>query len=124
MIHQDKENNISFTSDEEESENLFLPISSSSPTSNLHKLNNEVSEMLNQCQVYASDFPIMGYQKENSALDNYAIDFNTEPGDVAFESEVVEIEPPLDKVENSQTNVSVPEENEETAAAMKVPNKI
>ena len=87
---QDKENNISFTSDEEESENLFLPISSSSPTSNLHKLNNEVSEMLNQCQVYASEFPIMGYQKENSALDNYAIDFNTEPGDVAFESEVVD----------------------------------
>ena len=83
---QDKENNISFTSDEEESENLFLPISSSSPTSNLHKLNNEVSEMLNQCQVYASDFPIMGYQKENSALDNYAIDFNIEPGDVASES--------------------------------------
>ena len=122
---QDKENNISLTSDEEESENLFLPISSSSPISNLHKLNNEVIEMLNQCQVYASDFPIMGYEKENSALDNYAIDFNTEPGDVAFESEVVEIEPPkLNEVEISQTNVSVPEENEETAAAIKVPNKI
>ena len=80
--------------------------------------------MLNQCQVYASDFLIMGYQKENSALDNYAIDF-TEPGDVAFESEVVEIEPPkLNEVEISRTNVSVPEENEETAAAIKVPNKI
>ena len=34
------------------------------------------------------------------------------------------IEPPkLNEVEISQTNVSVPEENEETAAAIKVPNK-
>ena len=81
---QDHENiNISFTSDEEESENLFLPVSSSPITieiSNLHELNNEISKMLNECQVSASAFPMMGYQNENSALDNYSIDYNTEPG--------------------------------------------